>query len=86
MLGGVSDLSLTGDYFDYKGNTAPETVLNDAKHIGTPAIDYLFASSVDAEGNLYVGGGTDGSLAGTNLGNRDAWLTKYDSNGNETVE
>jgi hypothetical protein len=84
VVGRVSDLSLEGDYFSFKGNTAPETVLeDDAKHIETPAIDYLFASSVDAEDNLYVGGGTDGSLAGTNLGNRDAWLTKYDSDGNQ---
>ncbi|BAZ08805.1 hemolysin-type calcium-binding region [Calothrix sp. NIES-4071] len=83
VTGGVFDLSIQSDYFDFKGNTVPETVLDDAQHIGTPAIDYLFASSVDAEGNLYVGGGTDGSLGGNNLGTRDSWLTKYDNNGNQ---
>ena len=85
VVGGipVQDLSLDGDYFDFKGYTPPETVLEEAQQIGTVGVDYLFNSSVDAEGNLYVGGGTDGSLARQNLGARDAWLSKYDSNGNQ---
>jgi len=85
VVGGipVQNLSLDGGYFDFKGKTSPETVLEKAKQIGTNGIDYLFSSSVDSEGNLYVGGGTDGSLAEQNLGTRDAWLSKYDSNGNQ---
>lgn len=82
IVAGVSDLSLDGDYFDFKGYTPPRTVLRQAEHIGTAANDYLFASTVDANGNFYVGGGTGGSLGGSNIGARDAWLTKYDSNGN----
>ena len=84
VVGGipVRDL-IDGDYFDFKGNTPPETVLEKAEQIGTVGVDYLFSSSVDAEGNLYVGGGTDGSLVEPNLGARDGWLSKYDSNGNE---
>lgn len=85
VVGGipVEDLSLDGDYFDFKGKTAPEPVLEKAEQSGTDSVDYLFNSSVDAEGNLYVGGGTDGSLAEQNLGARDAWFSKYDSNGNQ---
>lgn len=83
VVGGVSDLSLDAGYFDFKGYTVPEKVLDNTKQIGTPAIDYLFGSSVDESGNIYVGGGTDGSLGGANLGARDSWLTKYDKNGNQ---
>lgn len=85
VVGGVpvKSLSLEADYFDYQGNTPPETSLAQAEQIGTDGNDYLFNSSVDEEGNLYVGGGTDGSLAEQNLGARDAWLSKYDSLGNQ---
>lgn len=85
VIGGVSpeSLDLKADYFDYQGNTPPETSLDQAEQIGTDSTDYLFNSSVDAEGNLYVGGGTDGSLAEQNVGARDAWLSKYDSQGNQ---
>ncbi|MBU7583104.1 MAG: SBBP repeat-containing protein [Nostoc sp. TH1S01] len=84
VVGGIpaKSLSLYGDYFKFKGYTPPKTVLEKAQQIGTVGVDYLFNSSTDAEGNLYVGGGTDGSLAGQNLGDRDAWVSKYDSNGN----
>ncbi|AFZ24138.1 Beta-propeller repeat protein [Cylindrospermum stagnale PCC 7417] len=83
VVGGVSDLSLKGDYFEFKGNTAPKTVLEKAEHIGTAANDYIFSSTVDAKGNFFVGGGTGGSLGGSNIGARDAWVAKYDSNGNQ---
>ncbi len=82
VVAGVDDLNLNGNYFSYKGNTAPEPVLKGAKQIGTAGIDYLFTSTVDAEGNLYVAGATTGSLFGPKLGYTDAWMTKYGSNGN----
>lgn len=41
------------------------------------------AQTVDASGNVYVAGFTDGALSGqTNLGFQDAFLVKYDSSGN----
>ncbi|MFN6465928.1 MAG: SBBP repeat-containing protein [Nostoc sp. DedVER02] len=84
LVAKTSNLNLEGDYFDFKGNTPPAgAVIDKAIQIGTNGIDFLFASTVDAEGNLYVGGGTGGSLAGTNVGARDAWLTKYDSQGKQ---
>nr|AMB48443.1 beta-propeller repeat-containing protein [Nostoc sp. CAVN2] len=82
IVGGVSDLSLEENYFKFKGNKPPETVLKEAEHIGTAAVDYIFSSTVDAQGNFFVGGGTGGSLGGSNLGARDAWLAKYDIDGN----
>jgi hypothetical protein len=82
IVGGVFDLSLKKDYFEFKGKKPPKTVLQKAEHIGTAANDYIFSSTVDAQGNFFVGGGTGGSLGASNVGARDAWLGKYDSNGN----
>jgi hypothetical protein len=84
VVGGVSveALSLEGDYFDYQGYTAPETTIDQVEQIGTDDIDYLPNSDVDTEGNLYVGGSTNGSLAESNAGGKDAWLSKYDGDGN----
>ena len=77
----VFDLSFNNDNFIFKGDTVPETVLDDAQHIGTPQIDYLFASSIDDENNLFLGVGTEGSLAEQNNGSRDSVITKYDDDG-----
>ncbi|MGK7943199.1 MAG: hypothetical protein AB4058_01870, partial [Microcystaceae cyanobacterium] len=37
----------------------------------------------DANNNLYVTGATEGNLGGTNGGERDGWIGKYDSDGNQ---
>lgn len=37
---------------------------------------------VDLLGNVFIGGHTRGALQGPNLGNTDAFVSKYDSNGN----
>ena len=84
LLPGVSGLSLDDPYFQFQGDTPPPgPVLEEAQQIGTAGIDFGFASTTDLSGNVYVGGWTGGSLGGANLGLRDAWLTKYDSNGNQ---
>jgi hypothetical protein len=49
---------------------------------GTPSADRLYATAVDYSGNVYIAGGTGGSLAGPNQGGLDAVLSKYDSAGN----
>jgi hypothetical protein len=84
LVAKATNLTLQGEYFDFKGDTpASEPVIAKATQIGTVGIDFLFASTVDANGNLYVGGGTGGSLAGQNAGGRDAWVSKYDTEGNK---
>ena len=40
----------------------------------------------DSSNNLYLTGYTDGNLSGTNAGSFDAWLAKYDANGNQTLQ
>jgi hypothetical protein len=51
--------------------------------IGTLGMDTSHSVAVDTAGNVYISGTTDGSLGGSNVGNYDAFLTKFDALGNE---
>lgn len=53
------------------------------KPIASPAWDEAKSVASDSAGNIYIAGSTKGNLAGTNAGDVDAWLAKYDSTGNE---
>ena len=54
------------------------------QRFGTGADDGANAVAVADRGNVYVGGVTSGSLSGqSNVGGRDAYLRKYDADGNE---
>ena len=54
------------------------------RQFGTPALEYAFGSVVDRENNVYIAGATTGSLAAPNPGgSMDAYIAKYDSNGNQ---
>lgn len=54
------------------------------KQMGTASDDIAYSVSVDKDGNAYVtgctGAGFDGNI---NLGNRDVFLVKFDTNGNK---
>ena len=39
--------------------------------------------TIGSDGSLYLTGRTSGSLEGTNIGQLDAWVAKFDSSGNE---
>ena len=52
------------------------------RQIGTAAWDEAKSVASDSAGNIYIAGSTKGSLQGTNAGDADAWLAKYDSTGN----
>jgi len=54
-----------------------------AKQIGTPEEDHSYAIAVDNQGNAYLAGYTQGNLFAPNAGNWDAWIAKYDRNGNQ---
>lgn len=80
----VASTSLSDRAFKFVGDTPPsDPVVEEIRQIGTVGIDLALGSTVDAAGNVYVGGGTTGTLGETNLGSRDAWLTKYDPDGNQ---
>jgi len=52
--------------------------------LGTSESDSAFALTTGSDGAIYVAGYTEGSLDGqTNSGGIDAFLTKYDANGNK---
>jgi hypothetical protein len=53
-----------------------------ARQIGTAAWDEAKSVASDRDGNIYIAGSTKGNLGGTNAGDVDSWLAKYDSSGN----
>ena len=63
--------------FDSGGNELWTT------QIGSSGYDWSYSVAVDASGNAYISGHTDGDLGGPNAGESDAYLSKFDSDGNE---
>ncbi len=71
---GLSDIFLT------KFNSAGQKLFT--IQIGTPGIDFARGVAVDASGNIYVTGATEGNLNGnTSAGLLDIFLTKFNSSG-----
>jgi hypothetical protein len=52
------------------------------RQLGTNAFDFSNGVATDGLGHIYIAGGTNGSLAGANAGDTDAFLSKYDAAGN----
>jgi hypothetical protein len=52
-----------------------------ARQLGTSSDDVGFGVNSDSSGNVYVSGYTFGSMGGTNAGNQDAFIAKFDSSG-----
>lgn len=53
------------------------------RQLGTSDDEYMNAAAPDGLGGVFLAGATLGSLAGPTAGGRDAWLTHYDSAGNQ---
>jgi hypothetical protein len=80
---GNSDLSLDSDYFQFKGYAPPEPVLPQIQQLGSSGFDITPTTATDADGNVYIAGGTTGTLGeDNNEDSRDALIAKYDSLGN----
>jgi Beta-propeller repeat len=64
-------------------NVGPAVAVNLewTRQLGTSAREDNHGVSADGVGNVYISGYTQGSLQGTNVGARDAFLAKYDSAG-----
>ena len=52
------------------------------RQLGSNEYDYSQAVATDSNGNVYLSGGTNGALEGGNAGLNDAWVAKYDPDGN----
>ena len=86
FVGGTTQGSLGGPYMGlvdvFVAKYDPGGDLQWIAQSGTSARDELFGISADGLGNVYISGNTYGSLGGPNAGNRDAFVSKYDSDGN----
>lgn len=81
---GASGLNLAEDYFEFRGTTPPPgPEVPQIQQFGTTEFDIPLSISSDPFGNIYVAGGTNGSLIETNEGLRDNFVTKYNSQGQE---
>lgn len=52
------------------------------QQLGSSSNDESQDLAVDSNGNIYITGFTAGALQGTNAGSDDAWVAKYNSDGN----
>ena len=83
ILSDVSGLTLSGDYFDFEGNTPPPITIDGIEQLGTPGVDEITGVAIAPNGGTYFAGYSSGSLGGTNQGSVDAWFSSYDSQGNQ---
>ena len=83
ILSDVSGLTLSGDYFDFEGNTPPPITIDGIEQLGTPGVDEITGVAIAPNGGTYLAGYSSGSLGGTNQGSVDAWFSSYDSQGNQ---
>ena len=82
-LGSLSGFSNAGASDIFVSRYDPAGNLTLLKQVGTSGSDGASAVKVDASGNIYLAGGTQGALGGeSNAGGTDAFIMKLDSNGN----
>lgn len=53
------------------------------RQLGSIGADSAEAAATDGAGGVYLSGRTSGDLGGTSAGDIDAWMTRYDSAGNQ---
>jgi len=71
-----------GGYDAFLAKYDPAGTLLWTKQLGTNLSDQSWSVAVDGVGNAFISGFTKGTLSGTNAGDWDAFLTKYDPAGN----
>jgi hypothetical protein len=53
------------------------------KQIATPEDDYSYDIATDKQGNVYIAGHTEGKLGERDAKSQDAWVAKYNKNGQQ---
>jgi hypothetical protein len=71
-----------GNYDAFVSKFDAAGTLQWTKQLGSSAIEENYGVSADGLGNVYITGGTNGSLGGPNAGGSDAFVSKYDAGGN----
>ena len=84
-INGYTEGDLAGSSGDYDGflskfNSSGSKLWT--TQFGTIRSDQSVSVAADASGNVYVSGSTYGDLGGSNEGDRDVFLSKFDSGGN----
>ena len=65
-------------------NTIPMVMRSGRWQFGTSEFDYASGVAADSSGGVYVVGNTDGEFPGqTGEGDQDAFIRKYNANGDE---
>lgn len=83
LISGVSGLSLTASYFQYKNSPPPGPTQPQIRQFGGGGSDFSFDIATDGAGGLYLGGWTSDALGGSNAGSDDAWVSRYQTNGQQ---
>ena len=78
-LGGVN--SGNDDAWVAKYNTQGEQLW--IQQFGTQSSDLAYGIEIDGQGNIYLAGETQGDLGGVNAGYNDAWVAKYNTQGEQ---
>jgi hypothetical protein len=86
FVGGNTGGSLDGDPLGngdaFLTKFSPHGDLLWSRQFGSTAEDYLHRVAIDNLGNVYAAGYTWGNVHGTNAGGRDAFIAKFDADGN----
>jgi hypothetical protein len=73
---------LAGVYDSFVGKYSADGDLLWIRQLGSADADECHDVTVDGAGNVYIGGATWGNLGGPNAGSSDAFVSKYDPDGN----
>lgn len=72
-----------GLYDAYFTKFSPDGTLQFVKQFGTAGDDQAFRININENDDIFLTGYTDNNLGGTNAGDFDAFVAKFDTNGNQ---
>lgn len=79
--GALAGNALVGDKDAFVAKYSTDGEQQWVNQFGTTSLDEAQSVAIDSAGNVYVTGETEGSLFGTSFGGSDAWVVKYNDEG-----